>query len=170
MNYARSCEWSYVAKGAAKGIRTPPMTRPNAGLPACALRLVPIQSRSLPAVLFSVLDGVKTLGDFALQIGEVSIGASRWRPFDDAPPHPRNKPVPIVAVARRQNQSFLGAVGVKQRVSALDSGFLLYESRIDQQTREPEFGARGRNWRQFFSGVRCLTGGRERFDEEELCL
>ena len=97
----------------------------------------------------------------------VPVGGAR---FDDAPPHHRNKAVPIVAVARRQNQSFLGAVGVKQRVSALDSGFLLYESRIDQQTREPEFGARGRNWRQFFSGVCCLTGGRERFDEEELCL
>ena len=45
----------------AKGIRTPALTRQNAGLPACLLRLVPIQSRSLPAVLFSGLDGVKSV-------------------------------------------------------------------------------------------------------------
>jgi hypothetical protein len=36
------------------------LTRRNAGLPARSLRLVPIQSRSLPAVLFSSLDGVKS--------------------------------------------------------------------------------------------------------------
>jgi hypothetical protein len=47
------------AKGGAKGIRIPASTRQSTGLPAGSLRLVPIQSRSLPAVLFSGLDGVK---------------------------------------------------------------------------------------------------------------
>lgn len=67
MNYARCCELELCraakcpAKGVQlRGIRTPAMTRKNAGLPACSLHLVPIQSRSLPAVLFSGLDGVKT--------------------------------------------------------------------------------------------------------------
>ena len=46
--------------GGAKGIRTPALTRQDTDLPAVSLRLVPIRSRSLPAVLFSGLDGVKT--------------------------------------------------------------------------------------------------------------
>ena len=44
----------------AKGTRTPALTRRNAGLPAVSVRLVPIQSCSLPAGLCSGLDGVKS--------------------------------------------------------------------------------------------------------------
>jgi hypothetical protein len=44
----------------AKGIRTPALTRQNAILTAVSFRLGPIQSRSVPAVSFSGLDGVKT--------------------------------------------------------------------------------------------------------------
>ena len=44
----------------AKGIRTPVLTRKNAGSTVVSFRLVPIQSRTLPAVLFSGLDGVKS--------------------------------------------------------------------------------------------------------------
>jgi len=43
----------------AKGIRTPAPTCGNTTRPAGSIRLVPVQSRSLPAVLFSGLDGVK---------------------------------------------------------------------------------------------------------------
>ena len=46
--------------GGAKGTRTPVLTRQNTGLPAVSLRLVPLRSRSLLAVSFSGLDGVKT--------------------------------------------------------------------------------------------------------------
>jgi hypothetical protein len=44
----------------AKGIRTPGLSRQFTFLPAVAVRLVPIRSRSLPAVSSSVLDGVKS--------------------------------------------------------------------------------------------------------------
>jgi hypothetical protein len=44
--------------GGAKGIEPRP-DQAKHRLPPCSLRLVPIQSRSLPAVLFSGLDGVK---------------------------------------------------------------------------------------------------------------
>jgi hypothetical protein len=50
----------------AKGDLNPSLTRRNSGLPAVSLRLVPIQYRSVPAVSFSSLDGVKTA--FALHI------------------------------------------------------------------------------------------------------
>ena len=43
----------------AKGDLNPCLTRQNAGPPAVSLRLGPVQSRSLPAVSFSGLDGVK---------------------------------------------------------------------------------------------------------------
>ena len=36
------------------------MTRQNTGLPAVSFRVVPVQSRSLPADMFSGLDGVKS--------------------------------------------------------------------------------------------------------------
>jgi hypothetical protein len=38
----------------------PDPTRKNTALPPCSLRPGPVQSRSLPASLFSGLDGVKT--------------------------------------------------------------------------------------------------------------
>jgi hypothetical protein len=46
--------------GGAKGTRNPSLTRQNSGSAAVSLRLVPIRSRSLPAVSFSGLDGVKS--------------------------------------------------------------------------------------------------------------
>jgi hypothetical protein len=49
-----------IDSGGAKGTRTPHLTRQNAGLTAVSVRLVPIGSRSLPAVSFSGLDGVKS--------------------------------------------------------------------------------------------------------------
>jgi hypothetical protein len=47
----------------AKGIRTPAVTGRNIVLPALSLRVVPIHSGSLPAVLCSALDGVKSRHD-----------------------------------------------------------------------------------------------------------
>jgi hypothetical protein len=44
----------------AAGNRTRASTRQNAFWTAVSLRLVPVQSRSLPAVSFSSLDGVKS--------------------------------------------------------------------------------------------------------------
>ena len=61
--------WSRVFSGGARGTRTPALTRGNAGLPARWLRLVPVQSRSLPAVSFPLLDGVKSVNP--LPIGSV---------------------------------------------------------------------------------------------------
>ena len=49
-----------LSTGGAKGTRTPDLTRQNADLPAVSLRLGPIHSRSLPAGMFSGLDGVKS--------------------------------------------------------------------------------------------------------------
>jgi hypothetical protein len=46
--------------GGAKGIRTPALTRQNTGLPGLSFLFVPVRSRSLPAVAFSGLDGVKS--------------------------------------------------------------------------------------------------------------
>jgi hypothetical protein len=46
--------------GGAKGTRTPALTRQFNDLPAVSFRLVPVQYRSLPAVSFSGLDGVKS--------------------------------------------------------------------------------------------------------------
>ena len=51
--------WSRVSSGGAKGTRTPALTRQNIGLPADSFRFVPFQCRSLPAVMFSGLEGVK---------------------------------------------------------------------------------------------------------------
>jgi hypothetical protein len=48
---------TFVGEG---GLEPPALTRQNTVLPAGSLRLVPIQSRSLPAVSFSGLDGVKS--------------------------------------------------------------------------------------------------------------
>ena len=46
--------------GGRRGTRTPTLTRQNTGLPAVSFRVVPVQSRSLPADMFSGLDGVKS--------------------------------------------------------------------------------------------------------------
>jgi hypothetical protein len=54
--------FSWCFSGGAKGIRNPPLTRQNAGSLAVSLSLIPIRSRSLPAVLFSGLDSVKRAG------------------------------------------------------------------------------------------------------------
>ena len=53
--------------GGAKGTRTPALTRQNTDSPAVSLRLVPVQYLSLPAVMFSGLDGVKSHRSFPIR-------------------------------------------------------------------------------------------------------